>query len=105
MTKDFDFDKIGKKTPYRVPEGFFDEMQQQVMQQVEKPGRRNLFVRRMSYAVIAAAAAVLAFVFIPFYSNDKQAISETTSYSWIEQLSDDDLQSLDNLSDNDIFMN
>ena len=25
MKKDFDFDDIGKKTPYRVPEGFFDE--------------------------------------------------------------------------------
>ena len=24
MKKDFDFDDIGKKTPYRVPEGFFD---------------------------------------------------------------------------------
>ena len=27
MKKEFDFDDIGKKTPYRVPEGFFDEMQ------------------------------------------------------------------------------
>ena len=26
MKKEFDFDDIGKKTPYRVPEGFFDEM-------------------------------------------------------------------------------
>ena len=24
MKKEFDFDDIGKKTPYRVPEGFFD---------------------------------------------------------------------------------
>ena len=30
MKKDFDFDDIGKKTPYRVPEGFFDEMQREV---------------------------------------------------------------------------
>ena len=28
MKKEFDFDDIGKKTPYRVPEGFFEEMQQ-----------------------------------------------------------------------------
>ena len=27
MKKEFDFDDIGQKTPYRVPEGFFDEMQ------------------------------------------------------------------------------
>ena len=30
MKKEFDFDDIGKKTPYRVPEGFFDEMQRNV---------------------------------------------------------------------------
>ena len=30
MKKEFDFDDIGKKIPYRVPEGFFDEMQRNV---------------------------------------------------------------------------
>ena len=25
MDKDFDFDNIGKRTPYRTPENFFEE--------------------------------------------------------------------------------
>lgn len=32
MDKEFDFDRIGKKVPYRTPEHFFEEMQQEVMQ-------------------------------------------------------------------------
>lgn len=105
MTKDFDFDKIGKKTPYRVPEGFFDDMQQQVMQQVEKPRHRSLVIRRITYAVIGAAALVSAFVFIPRSADDVQSNQEMTSYNWVEELSDEELQSLDNFSENDIFMN
>ena len=27
MKKDFDFDDIGNLTPYRTPEGFFEEVQ------------------------------------------------------------------------------
>lgn len=40
MKKEFDFDDIGKKTPYRVPEGFFDEMQRNVRKHTygSKPG-------------------------------------------------------------------
>ena len=31
MEKDFDFDSIGKQTPYVVPDVFFDSMQQEVL--------------------------------------------------------------------------
>ena len=27
MNKEFDFDDIGKKTPYRTPDNFFEDMQ------------------------------------------------------------------------------
>lgn len=33
MEKNFDFNKIGKRMPYTVPEGFFDEMERDIMQQ------------------------------------------------------------------------
>ena len=32
MKKDFDFDDIGKRTPYRTPDGFFEDVQQKVME-------------------------------------------------------------------------
>lgn len=30
MNKEFDFDDIGKKTPYRTPDNFFEDMQQRL---------------------------------------------------------------------------
>lgn len=32
MKKEFDFDDIGKRTPYRTPDGFFEDMQRKVME-------------------------------------------------------------------------
>ena len=32
MNKEFDFDDIGKKPPYRTPDNFFEDMQQKVME-------------------------------------------------------------------------
>lgn len=35
MEKEFDFDKIGKRMPYQTPDGFFDEMEANVWNEVK----------------------------------------------------------------------
>ena len=45
MDKDFDFDKIGKKTPFRTPEGFFERMQAETMRRVEEDKRKRMISR------------------------------------------------------------
>ena len=35
MEKKFDFDKIGKRMPYQTPEGFFDEMEANIWNEVK----------------------------------------------------------------------
>lgn len=110
MTEQFDFDKIGKKVPYRIPDGFFDDMQQQVLKRTEEPRRRRTMITRISSVIIGMAAVVSAFVFIPRVvttSPDAQesAITEASMFSWIEELSDEDLQAMDDITDYDIFMN
>ena len=35
MNKDFDFDKVGKRMPYQVPDCFFDQLESNVMQEVK----------------------------------------------------------------------
>ena len=35
MEKEFDFDKIGKRMPYQTPEGFFDEMEANIWNEVK----------------------------------------------------------------------
>ena len=110
MTKHVDFDEIGKKVPYRVPEGFFEQMQQQVLTQVEaKPRRRTALFVRISSAVIGVAAVVSAFIFLPqSYPDAAQpeltAHQTTVTGSWIEQLADEDLQAMDEFSNYDVFM-
>ena len=36
MKKEFDFDDIGKRTPYLTPEHYFEEMQDKVIMAVKK---------------------------------------------------------------------
>ena len=75
MKKEFDFDDIGKKTPYRVPEGFFDEMQRNV--------RKHTYGGKPAGNCTAAAPA------------DK----------WIREMSDEELEELVSFSESDIFLN
>ena len=35
MNKDFDFDKVGKRMPYQVPDSFFAQLESNVMQEVK----------------------------------------------------------------------
>lgn len=35
MSKDFDFNRIGKRLPYTTPEGFLDDMEKQVWERVK----------------------------------------------------------------------
>ncbi|MCS3018606.1 hypothetical protein NXU95_21775 [Phocaeicola vulgatus] len=44
MEKEFDFKNIGKRMPYRTPDGFFGKMQKQVLErtQAERFNRRSI---------------------------------------------------------------
>ena len=56
MDKDFDFDNIGKRTPYRTPENFFEEAQHKILERTVGEQRRNRRLKRIIPAVIAVAA-------------------------------------------------
>ena len=118
MKKDFDFDDIGKQTPYRVPEGFFAEMQQKVLKQAGvKPHPK--FSRKLIVPFVAAAAAILAgFLFIPSLMQTDATVSSSDVLAvennhitadpmdeWIRNLSDEELEDLVGFSENDIFLN
>ena len=66
MEKEFDIKNIGKQMPYRTPDGFFDRMQEQVSARtkVEKH-KKQLRMRLVIAATLAAAAMVLGLVFFP----------------------------------------
>ena len=118
MKKDFDFDDIGKKTPYRVPEGFFDEMQREVQKRTyaDKPANRRLWIAASTS--IAVAAVLIGFLFMPFHfrQNDPGRTDlqrpDTENYTaaisadkWIREMSDEELEELVSFSENDMFLN
>ena len=64
--KQFDFEQVGKRMPYSVPDGFFDKLEADVMQKVnETPaapnGRKRALRIALRAAMAVAASAVLFF--------------------------------------------
>ena len=56
-------EKVGKRNPFRVPEGYFDNLTAQVMQNLpEQPQRRakSIFMRPVFYAAASVCALLIA---------------------------------------------
>ena len=106
-----------KKTPYRTPDNFFEDMQQKVMERTCGGQRRKHRLQIMFSTAIAAAAILAGVLFVPSYlrtedtpagTSDMLAIERSSSDpvdKWIHELSDEELEELVNFSENDIFLN
>lgn len=118
MKKEFDFDDIGKRMPYRVPEGFFEEMQRTV----QKRTYGSKLVRRRLWMTVSAGMAVAAmlagFLFLPSSLWQESGggadvpildIGNCTAAApvdkWIREMSDEELEELVSFSESDIFLN
>lgn len=117
MKEDFDFEDIGKQTPYRTPERFFEEVQRKVMERTEAEKRKS-HRRTLILAVAAMAAVVAGLLFIPSFVQDDEAVVKSSADvlaadrnitidmdTWIKELSDEELEELVSFSENDIFLN
>jgi len=76
MKKDFDFDDIGKRTPYRTPDGFFEDVQRKVMERAGVKQQRKSHMKLIISTVITMAAVLIGFLFaLAFYRQE-------TEYWW-----------------------
>ena len=117
MDKEFDFDDIGKKIPYRTPDNFFEDMQQKVMERTYGGQCRKRRLQIMFSTAVAAAAILAGVFFVPSYlqtgdvpagTSDMLAVDRSGSDpvdKWIHELSDEELEELVSFSENDIFLN
>lgn len=110
MNNEFDFDKTGKRLPYTVPEGFFEAMENELLDKVkaspaDKPTHPGRY-RRMVLRLIASAAAVLLMSVIVGTMSIKR---DTVAYSDVERafnnLSSEDQNYMIALYQDDIFIN
>ena len=73
MEQNYDFNRIGKQMPYTVPDGFFDQLEENVMKKWKEEGgkskedtssSRKARIIRMAFRTLLAAAACLALFLI-----------------------------------------
>ena len=118
MKKDFDFDDIGKRTPYCTPDGFFEDMQRRVMERAGVKQRRKSHLKLIVSAVVMMAAILAGFLFVPSLRQMDEVKSSSSNTlavdrsngtdpvdTWIKELSDEELEELVSFSENDIFLN
>ncbi len=110
MKKEFDFKSIGKRTPYRVPDGFFDELDRQVMAAVKEESQPHS-IHRMSWIrttlnTVAATAAVVGLFFMcnPFQTRNEKRDTDKVEQAF-NQLSSEDQAFMLQVYQEDVFLN
>ena len=118
MKDTFDFDKIGKRMPYRTPDGFFDKMEEDVMNRLKE--QDSLFNAKVtmkkpvcsyklivrSLASVAGGVAIIALV-IGSVLKKKTSSSVVGTADLIQafnQLDDADQLELLSTYQSDVFM-
>lgn len=95
MDTNFDFGKVGKRMPYSTPEGFFKEMEANILEQVKndkpQPVRIQPKKRPLMKVIWAAAMAVAASVAVLLVLN----IDFAASHSSLPSQADNELQAVD----------
>ena len=119
-TDKFDFDKVGKRMPYSTPEGFFKEMEANILEAVKDDTPQPLkteqkkrpLMRVMWTAVLAVAASVAVLLVLhidfsaPHHSHPSQTEQELQAVDQaFAQLSAADQAYLLDVYQEDVFLN
>ena len=113
MDKQFNFEQVGKRMPYNVPDGFFDQLEQNVMAEVkpddiatEKPKQKARTVKMAIRTILAAAAAVALFFVVTknLPSDDTQADTFANVELAYNNLSTEDQEFLMEVYEEDVFL-
>ena len=115
MEKTFDFEKIGKRMPYSVPNDFFAKLEESVMDEVKVPkSEATALPERNKTVIIAirsllAIAATVALFFVVQPTLTKNDTISADDYASVElafnNLSSDDQDFLVAVYENEEFIN
>lgn len=117
-TGKFDFSKVGKRMPYSTPEGFFKEMEANILEQMKnetqpvriQPKKRSLRKVIWTAAIaVAASVAVLLVLNIDFSASSSQPSQVNNGIQEVDkafaQLSSADQAYLLSVYQEDVFLN
>ena len=117
MSKDFDFNEIGKRMPYRVPDTFFENVQANVLKRAGEEKKR-LRIRRGWWGGSIALAVAAMMCGVVFFSNVPKELPERgMDTGWValgdmgtdamdmyvRSLTDEELEEWVEFSENDIY--
>lgn len=99
--KQFDLGQVGKRMPYSVPDGFFDKLEENVMEEVRgqkkdirvETGHKKALVIALRSALAVAAAVTLFFAVEPLLPRHDADDFEATELAF-NNLSTDDQEFL-----------
>ena len=111
MKEKFDFDRVGKRMPYTVPDDFFAEMEANVRQKLEKQPATGVKkprpYMRIVMTALTTAAAVAALVLV--LNRSVHVTHPVVGFAEVEQafgnLAAEDQTYLVSVYQDDIFMN
>lgn len=114
--KQFDFEQVGKRLPYNVPDGFFDKLESDVYASLkedgftvatsERPKSRKKTLRMALYSVVAVAAAIaLFFVVQPLLTKSSTDDFELVELAFNNLSTEDQDYLLHVYEEDDLFMN
>ena len=103
-----EFDKGGRKSPYTTPDGFFDELEENIWKEVKdgyvKPRRPSALQVFLGSAIaVAASVALVFFVNMKAPRHDAYTVSDVDQA--FSQLSADDQAFMLSVYQNDMFIN
>lgn len=118
MVQEYNFDRVGKKMPFVMPEGFFVQMQANVLAEVEKEEtaklHRQAIIRRIFVMAASMAACVCLVVGIGYGMMNEQSQEHsaagvaTASVASVDKaydnLSTEEQQDLNATYANDIYL-
>lgn len=109
MDKNFDLNRIGKRMPYTVPDGFFSKMEEDVWKKVKdiKPASRQRKLLRIRIVTATAAVAAVAALALSlrFSSNNQSETNILQVEQAFANLSSEDQAYILEVYQDDIFMN
>ena len=115
MNKDFDFNEVGKRMPFRTPEGFFEKMQAETMVRIKAEKRRKKLYRlKIGITAVLSAAAIWCGVMFIFPTQSSDPVQQGIGNEWLanvedpmelylQQMSDEELEAWIEFSENDIY--
>lgn len=76
MKTEFDFDKIGKREPYSVPDGFYGSLESRIKASANVPRKGRRIWRRAVIGTSTAAAAAIGLIILSTPQKDDAAIAQ-----------------------------